>query len=105
MSDSSLHTTTMHGLLDAMRQGDAAASDELFRRIKKRLDRLCHKMLGRHPCVRGKEETADVLQNSLLRLMRSLRELRPANTREFFGLASEQIRRELLDLSRYHGAG
>ncbi|MBI3408860.1 MAG: sigma-70 family RNA polymerase sigma factor [Planctomycetes bacterium] len=101
MSDSSLHTTTMHALLDAMREGNAAASDELFRRIEHRLGRLCRKMLGRFPAVRGKEQTGDVLQNSLLRLMRSLRELRPANTREFFGLASEQIRRELHDLVRY----
>src|SRR5262249_18238448 len=104
MPDSDLHTTTMHALLDAVRAGDAAASDELFRRIEDRLSRLCRKMLGRFPGVRSKEETGDVLQNSLLRLMRSLRELRPANTREFFGLASEQIRRELLDLVRYHRA-
>lgn len=104
MPDPSLHTTTLHALLDAMRQGDAAAGDELFRRVQDRLGRLCRKMLGRFPAVRNLEDSGDVLQNSLLRLMRSLRELRPANTREFFGLATEQIRRELHDLVRYHRA-
>jgi RNA polymerase sigma factor (sigma-70 family) len=32
--------------------------------------------------------------------LRALRKVRPANTREFFGLAAVRIRRELLDLAR-----
>jgi RNA polymerase sigma-70 factor (ECF subfamily) len=50
-----------------------------------------------------------VLQNATLRLLSALREVRPADTREFFSLAAEQMRRELLDLSRHfygpHGEG
>src|SRR5213078_3815293 len=62
------------------------------------------KMLGQFPAVKSWEDTHDVMQNSLLRLLRSLRELRPNSTREFFGLASEQIRRELLDLVKHYRA-
>jgi RNA polymerase sigma-70 factor (ECF subfamily) len=46
-------------------------------------------------------ETDDVLQNALLRLLRALQEVQPGSTREFFGLAAEQMRRELLDLTRH----
>ena len=54
-------------------------------------------------------ETDDVLQNSLLRLLRSLQEVQPRDMRQFFGLATVQIRRELIDLARHfygpHGDG
>jgi RNA polymerase sigma-70 factor (ECF subfamily) len=45
----------------------------------------------------------------LLRLLRALQEIQPGSMREFFGLAAEQMRRELLDLVRHfqgpHGCG
>jgi RNA polymerase sigma-70 factor (ECF subfamily) len=43
-----------------------------------------------------------VVQNAAVRLLRSLRQVNPppATTREFFGLAAAEIRRELLDLAR-----
>jgi RNA polymerase sigma-70 factor (ECF subfamily) len=57
-----------------------------------------------YPTVRRWEETADVVQNATLRLLRALEEVRPEDPRQFFGLAAEQIRRELIDLARhYHG--
>src|SRR5262245_18105749 len=52
MSSSSLRTASVH-LLDAVRQGDSTAGDELFRRIENRFTRICRKMLGRFPSVRG----------------------------------------------------
>src|SRR5437868_14386815 len=58
-------------------------------------------MLGRFPAVRRWAQTGDVLQNSLLRLLRALEQVRPASVRDFFGLAAEQMRRELLDLARH----
>jgi RNA polymerase sigma-70 factor (ECF subfamily) len=51
------------------------------------------------------EQTDDVVQGTLIRLMRSLETIKPASMREFFGLANEQVRRELLDLvKRYQAA-
>jgi RNA polymerase sigma-70 factor (ECF subfamily) len=61
-------------------------------------------MLGRFPSVQRWAQTDDVFQNALLRLLRALEQVRPAWVRDFFGLAAEQMRRELLDLARhFHG--
>ena len=52
--------------------------------------------------VRRWTETDDLLQNSLIRLHRSLAEVRPESARQFYGLAMTHIRRELIDLARKH---
>jgi RNA polymerase sigma factor (sigma-70 family) len=38
----------------------------------------------------------------MVRLLRALKAVRPASTREYFGLAADQIRRELLTLAEHH---
>jgi len=59
-------------------------------------------MLRTSQRVRRWAETDDLLQNSLVRLHRSLSEVRPESPRQFYGLATMQIRRELIDLVRRH---
>jgi RNA polymerase sigma-70 factor (ECF subfamily) len=95
------HTAQLHDWLDRMRAGDLGARDELLRGVGVRLERLARKMLRRFPGVQRWAETGDVLQNALLRLLRALEQVRPDSIREFFGLAAEQMRRELLDLARH----
>jgi RNA polymerase sigma-70 factor (ECF subfamily) len=56
-------------------------------------------MAGRDPRVARWVDAEDVLQNALLR---ALETMRPESTRAFFGLAAEQMRRELLDLARHY---
>jgi RNA polymerase sigma factor (sigma-70 family) len=97
-----LRTASLHDMLARFQGGDQAALDELIRRTVERLQRLAGKMLVSFPAVRAREQADDVLQNALVRLTRSLREVRPPSTADFFRLAAEQIRRELLDLARYH---
>jgi RNA polymerase sigma factor (sigma-70 family) len=97
-----LGTASLHDMLARFRGGDTAALDELIRRTGERLERLAHKMLRGFPLVRSHEQATDVLQSALVRLTRSLREVRPPSTADFFRLAAEQIRRELLDLARHH---
>jgi RNA polymerase sigma-70 factor (ECF subfamily) len=80
--------------------GDRAAADALLRATGTRLERLARRMTRSFPNVRGQADTWDVLQNSLMRLLHTLRTLRPATTRDFFNLAAVHIRRELLDLAR-----
>lgn len=96
-------------LLDRACGGDAAALDDLLNRVGDRLAALAHRMLGGFPRVRRWADTGDVLQNALLRLLNALRVVKPASPRDFFALASLQIRRELLDLARHfqgpHGHG
>jgi len=83
---------------------DDDALNELLRHSCDQLTRLTHRMLGGFPGVQRWAETADVLQNALLRLSSALRAVKPQTPGEFLALASLQIRRELIDLARsYHG--
>jgi RNA polymerase sigma factor (sigma-70 family) len=91
----------LSGLVDRLRAGEEAR-EELIRVALGRLERLTRKMLRGFPAVRRWEETGDVLQNTLIRLDRALRAIVPESSRAFFGLAAEQIRRELLDLVRHY---
>ncbi|MCI0458586.1 MAG: sigma-70 family RNA polymerase sigma factor [Gemmataceae bacterium] len=102
MATPSVHTVQLNQWLDRMRAGDASARDELLRAVSQRLERLARQMLRRFPGVARWEQTDDVLQNALLRLLRALQEVRPASMRDFFGLAATQMRRELLDLARHY---
>jgi RNA polymerase sigma-70 factor (ECF subfamily) len=102
MTELSLHTTQLHSWLDRMRAGDAAAREELFRRVGTRLEKLAHKMLRRFPGVARWEQTGDVLNQALPRLLHALESLRPDSVGEFFGLAAEHLRRALLDLARHY---
>jgi len=102
MSDELTGTKRMHLWLDQMREGHAQARDEVLRHVGERLQRLTRKMLQDYPGVKRWEQTDDVLQNALVRLLRALRDVRPGSMREFFGLASVQIRRELLDLAKHY---
>jgi RNA polymerase sigma-70 factor (ECF subfamily) len=99
MVDSS---TQMHLFLTRMQAGDETARNELFRHMTGRLERLTRKMLNQFPGVRRWTATDDVLQNALIRLLRALEAVRPTTLREFLGLATEQIRRELIDLARHY---
>jgi RNA polymerase sigma-70 factor (ECF subfamily) len=59
-------------------------------------------MLGDFRRIRRWAETDDVLQNAMIRLVGALRQVKPATSRDFLGLASLQIRRELIDLVRHY---
>jgi RNA polymerase sigma factor (sigma-70 family) len=98
IADSAAKTTVLVHLLERMQGGDRAARDELVRAFQTRLEHLARKMLHRYPSVGRWVEAEDVLQGSLMRLLRALESVQPTSTRAFFGLAAEQMRRELLDL-------
>src|SRR5207248_11231466 len=83
------------------RPGAGGAADARLRGAGGRPEKLARRMCRSFPNVRGWAETGDVLQSSLIRLLRTLRSMRPATTRDFFNLAAVHIRRELLDLARH----
>jgi RNA polymerase sigma factor (sigma-70 family) len=95
-------TDVLHDLIARHRAGDQKALSELITRTAGRLERLARKMLGDFPVVQAKEQTGDVLQSSLMRLSRALGAATPASVRDYYRLAAEQVRRELLDLARKH---
>ena len=100
MADSDFKTQDLHDVLDRWRGGDRDAANDLCLRVGRRLEVLGRKMLGGFPNVRSVADTGDVVQNALIRLLSTLRGLRPESTRDFFNLAAVHLRRELLDLSR-----
>ena len=96
----SFDSVNLQQYLDRWRAGDRGAADELLRATGSRLEKLARRMTRAFPNVRGQVDTGDVLQNSLIRLLRTLLTLRPSTTRDFFNLAAVHIRRELIDLAR-----
>jgi RNA polymerase sigma-70 factor (ECF subfamily) len=103
MSEAS--TSQLQIWLEQMNAGDRAAQEALIGHACTRLRLLARKMLHEDFArLRREEETSDVLQGALMRLHRALSapEVKPNSLAQFFALATEMIRRELLDLSRHH---
>lgn len=89
-------------LIDRYLAGEQGALDELIGHATLRLRVLTRTMLSRYPNIRRWEETDDVLQLAVIRLHKSLSEVRPETKQAFFGLAVTQIRRTLIDLARHY---
>lgn len=102
MANSLTTTAELQLCIDRLQQGDDAAQDRLIQMSCSRLLQLTRKMLKRYPRVRRWEETDDVMQNVVLRLRRTLMQVKPASVRDFLKLASLNIRRELLDLVKHY---
>ena len=98
------HTTKLQHWLNLAHRGDTDARNQVVTHTCERLRLLTRRMLRGYPTVKRWSETDDVLQNAMLRLHRSLSDVRPESPRQFYGLAATQIRRELIDLARhFHG--
>jgi RNA polymerase sigma factor (sigma-70 family) len=102
MPNAPLDSVALRGLIARTRLGDRAAEDQLVRAVMGRFEGLARRMLHRFPNLRAHEETCDVVQDALLRLLGALKVVTPETTRDFFNLAAEQIRRQLLDLAKHH---
>lgn len=102
MADASLETIQMHQYVQRWQAGDASAANALFESIGQRLEHLARRMLRGFPNVRQWADTADVYQGAVWRLLNTLQKLQPASTRDFYNLAANHVRRELLDLARRH---
>lgn len=94
--------TQLQGLIDLANTGDPKAKVLLLDHACERLLKLTRRMFRGYPGLRRWEQTADVFQNSLIRLHRALAEVELQSVRHFFNLAAVQIRRELLDLKKHH---
>ena len=102
MSSDPGHTTQLHDWLRELQQGKADARNKIVEHTCERLRSLASRMLRSYPKLRRWSETDDILQQSMMRLHRSLADICPENARQFYGLAAMQIRRELIDLSRHY---
>jgi RNA polymerase sigma factor (sigma-70 family) len=104
MSEPSVHPAQLQDWLQRIQAGDLSARDEMFRALSGRLEYLARKMLRKFPNVRRYADTEDILQSSLVRLLRTLEKVQPTTMRHLVNLAAVQIRRELIDLARYFGS-
>jgi RNA polymerase sigma factor (sigma-70 family) len=102
MVDHPAQTTLMVQWLDRMRAGDTSARNELIGGFQGRLELLARKMAGWDRRIGRRVDAEDVLQHPLLGLLRALETVRTDSTRAFFGLAAEQMPRELLGLARHY---
>src|SRR3954462_11265189 len=102
LADLSSRSVLIQGWIDRLRAGDESARAELLRCSCDRLADLTRRMLRRYDRIRRWEQTDDVVQNVAMRLNRTLQSVTPESTRDFFRLASLNIRRELLYLSKHY---
>lgn len=97
-----LDTTHLHQFVRGWQTGDRAAADALLAVTVDRVERLVRRMLPHFPVVQSHADAADVQQGCLLRLLKALRAMCPNTPHDFYCLVAVQVRRELIDLSRYH---
>jgi RNA polymerase sigma-70 factor (ECF subfamily) len=95
-------TAYLQHCLERLQDGDETARKELLNGACDRLTQLTRTMLKDYRRLKRWEETDDVLQNALMRLYRALQQVSPATLRDFYRLATLQIRRELIDLARHY---
>ena len=76
MSDSAVDSSPTQHLLARYSRGDDSALPALIRHSSQRLESLARHMLRGYPVLRRWVETDDVLQSSLIRLMRALESVR-----------------------------
>jgi RNA polymerase sigma factor (sigma-70 family) len=102
MSTSSQTTTLLQNWIDRIQAGDDSARDELLVHFERRFRTLGRRKLHGSPGVHRWEQTDDVLQDASMRLLRTLKQIRPESVASFLNLASVHIRRTLIDLYRHH---
>jgi RNA polymerase sigma-70 factor (ECF subfamily) len=99
-----LSTNELWFWVTELRAGRPNAAEPTFRKIVARVEALAAAMFRKFRRVDRFVDVDDVVQNSLVRLLRALGEVRPESRHHFYALANELVRRELLDLvKRYFG--
>jgi RNA polymerase sigma-70 factor (ECF subfamily) len=94
--------TDLQQCLNRLQRGDEKAREDLLRQASGRLTELTRTMLKNYRRLKRWEETDDVVQGALLRMYRALQAVTPQTPRDFYRLATTQIRRELIDLARHY---
>ena len=104
-----LDTLGLLGWVDELAAGRPNAAEPTLRKIVAKVEAFARASFARFPRVGRFADIEDVVQNTLVRLLAALREVRPTSTRHFHALANQLIRRELVDQSRHlygpRGAG
>jgi RNA polymerase sigma-70 factor (ECF subfamily) len=94
--------TPMMASLLRLKAGDAAAREALFVAAQARLLTLVRNLMRHYSMLRRYEDSDDVLQEVLLKLVTKLHTLEFENTNAFFGLVSLVVRQQLCNLMRHY---
>jgi RNA polymerase sigma-70 factor (ECF subfamily) len=100
-----ISSTTRHKvaeLLEFIHAGNHLAVNDLMEHCADRLRELAHHQMSRFPAVKRWEGSDDLMQQAAIRLLHSLQQVRPATAPQLFALASEMMRRQLIDLYRHY---
>lgn len=102
--EQSLNTNNLQLWVVELQAGRPNAAEPVFKSIQKSVNRLAARAFKKFPRAGRFADLDDVIQGGLIRLLSSLRAIRPESTRQFYALANTAIRRELLDLiKKYYG--
>ena len=103
-AEQALNTGDLQLWVVELQAGRPNAAEGVFRSIQKSVQRLAARAFKKFPRAGRFADLDDVIQGSLIRLLNTLRAIRPESTRQFYALANTAIRRELLDLiKKYYG--
>ena len=86
--DSLVDVTFYRSCIQRLNQGDRSALEELLRHSEHRLTMLVRKMLRDYPTVSRWEQTDDVLQVALMKMVRALSETKLNDERHFLRLCA-----------------
>ncbi len=89
-------------ILASETRSPAVARNEIIEIAIERMHRLAGMMIRSYPVLQRWEQTDDIVQEAVIRLIRSLKTVKLESAHHFFNLATLQMRRTLIDLSRKH---
>ena len=95
-------TTTLHlkRCLERLQGDDPSAKSELLSYASRRLELLADRIFSNFRPLHPFSETDDLLQETMIRLLRSPDDVEPPTIVAFMGLAALQMRRSLSDMAR-----
>ena len=97
-------TQAIESWVQRLKDGDTDAREQLLKLASDRLLHLTRKIKKDFARIARWEETDDVFQQAVLRLYTAMESVELESASHFLRLAAQQIRRQLIDLSRsYYG--
>jgi RNA polymerase sigma factor (sigma-70 family) len=97
-------TQAIESWVQRLKEGDAEAREQLLQLASDRLLHLTRRIKKDFARIARWEETDDIFQQAVLRLYTAMESVELQSATHFLRLAAQQIRRQLIDLSRsYYG--
>jgi RNA polymerase sigma-70 factor (ECF subfamily) len=98
------HSTHIQALLNDHAAGMPAARGALLEYTLERFRILAQRMFRSEKMLHVLDQTDDVMQKGMMRLLKALESIKPNDVRAYFGLAARQLRFVIADLAeQYRG--